>query len=157
VTGTPALAGRWRHASSSERANAELYALELCDAPGVEKPRPAGTGYEFEYAVRIVHRDGTETVGRIDLFKEGCFLLEAKDEGTASRNSDLNSNSNSNSNLRSSRAHSSGPPFRQALVEAGGGGVHGRPAPRRAGAGGTDVVGSGCTAPLVRARIAGRR
>jgi hypothetical protein len=70
------LADRWRRASPSERANAQLYIPELCDALGVEKPRPAGTGYEFEYAVRIVHRDGTETVGRIDLCKRRFFLLE---------------------------------------------------------------------------------
>jgi hypothetical protein len=78
-----ALAARWRDASPSERANAQLYLAELCDALGVEKPRPAGTGYEFEYPVRIVHRDGSEAHGRIDLFREGCFLLEAKDDGAA--------------------------------------------------------------------------
>jgi hypothetical protein len=76
-----ALADRWRDAAPSERANAQLYLVELCDALGGEKPRPAGTGYEFEYTVRIVHRDGSEAVNRIDLFREGCFLLEAKDEG----------------------------------------------------------------------------
>ncbi|HUG38895.1 MAG TPA: type IIL restriction-modification enzyme MmeI, partial [Longimicrobiales bacterium] len=77
-----ALADRWRDARPAELANAQSYLIELCDALGVEKPRPAGTGYEFEYPVRMVHRDGTESSGRIDLFKEGRFLLEAKDEGS---------------------------------------------------------------------------
>lgn len=81
------LADRWRDASASERANAQLYLSELAAALGVEKPRPAGTGYEFEYPVRVVHRDGTEAVNRVDLFKQGCFLLEAKDEGETTEGS----------------------------------------------------------------------
>lgn len=76
-----ALVERWRDVSPKERANAQLYITELCDALGVEKPRPSGTGYEFEYAVTVVHRDGTETVNHVDLFKRDHFLLEAKDEG----------------------------------------------------------------------------
>ncbi len=82
-----ALAGRWRHATASERANAQLFLAELCDALEVEKPRPAGTGYEFEYPVRIVHRDGSEAVNRIDLFKEGCFVLEAKHDSRSGSDS----------------------------------------------------------------------
>jgi hypothetical protein len=75
-----ALAERWATASAAERSNAQLYLVELCAALEVEAPRPAGTGYEFEYSVRVVNRDGTESVNRIDLFKAGHFALEAKDE-----------------------------------------------------------------------------
>ena len=75
-----ALAERWSAAAPAERANAQLYITELCAALEVEAPRPAGTGYEFEYTVRVVNRDGTESPNRIDLFKAGCFALEAKDE-----------------------------------------------------------------------------
>jgi len=46
----------------------------------VEPPRPSGSGYEFEYAVRVVSRDGTETTNFVDLYKAGHFALEAKDE-----------------------------------------------------------------------------
>lgn len=74
------LAERWATATPAERANAQLYLAELCRALDVEPPRPAGSGYEFEYPVRVVNRDGTESVNRIDLFKAGCFALEAKDE-----------------------------------------------------------------------------
>jgi hypothetical protein len=75
-----ALAERWATASPAERANAQLYLVELCRALDVEPPRPAGSGYEFEYSVRVVNRDGTDSVNRIDLYKAGCFALEAKDE-----------------------------------------------------------------------------
>ena len=74
------LTERWATASPAERANAQLYLVELCRALDVEPPRPAGAGYEFEYSVRVVNRDGTDSVNRIDLFKAGCFALEAKDE-----------------------------------------------------------------------------
>lgn len=82
-----ALVDRWRDATPSERSNAQLYLTELCEALGVEKPRPSGTGYEFEYSVRVVHRDGTEAVNRVDLFKGVCFLLEAKDEANGDESS----------------------------------------------------------------------
>jgi hypothetical protein len=81
-----ALVERWRHARVGERANTHSYLIELCTALGVEPPRPAGSGYEFEYAVRVVNRDGSETTNFIDLYKRDHFALEAKDyeSGTAS-------------------------------------------------------------------------
>lgn len=78
-----ALAERWAGAAPAERANASLYIGELCDAIEVEKPRPAGGGYQFEYPVRVVNRDGTETTNFVDLFKRNHFILEAKDQGTS--------------------------------------------------------------------------
>lgn len=75
-----ALADRWAQAKPAERSNAQLYLAELADALGVERPRPSGAGYEFEHPVRVVTRDGTETVKFADLFKDSCFILEAKDE-----------------------------------------------------------------------------
>ncbi len=75
-----ALADRWRDVPAKELANAQSYVIELCEALGVERPRPSGSGYEFEFAVRIVNRDGSESANRVDLFKEGHFLLESKDE-----------------------------------------------------------------------------
>lgn len=80
------LATEWSSAQASERANAATYLDRLCRALEVEPPRPSGTGYEFEYPVRIVAKDGTETNGRIDLYKEDHLVLEAKDyaEGRSS-------------------------------------------------------------------------
>lgn len=73
---------RWNCASARERSNAQLYIVELCDALGVERPRPAGTGYEFEHPVHVVGRDdGVESCNFIDLYKRGCFVLEAKQQG----------------------------------------------------------------------------
>lgn len=74
------LANRWTNARPAERANAQTYLIELCEALGVERPRPAGSGYEFEYPVKVVNRDGTETTNFADLVKLGHLVLEAKDE-----------------------------------------------------------------------------
>ena len=80
------LAGRWNDARSAERANFQSYLIELCEPLGVERPRPAGSGYEFELPVRIVNRDGTEAQNFVGLYKkEGHFVLEAKDPRTAAR------------------------------------------------------------------------
>ena len=74
------LADRWAGAKAAEKANLQSYVIELCGALGVEPPRPAGSGYEFELAVRVVNRDGTESTNFIDLCKAGHFALEGKDE-----------------------------------------------------------------------------
>ena len=41
---------------------------------------PSGTGYQFEFPVKLVSRDGQESQGFIDLDKAGHFVLEAKDQ-----------------------------------------------------------------------------
>ncbi|MFO0759159.1 MAG: type IIL restriction-modification enzyme MmeI [Byssovorax sp.] len=74
-----ALAARWADAKARERGNFHLYMGELCDALGVESPRPAGSGYEYELPIRIVDREGKERTNFADLYKRECFLLEAKD------------------------------------------------------------------------------
>ncbi|MEX2532089.1 MAG: DNA methyltransferase [Gemmatimonadota bacterium] len=81
------LAERWKDAGAAERANAQLYLTELAEALEVERPGPRGSGYEFEIPIKVVNRDGTDTTEFADLFKEGCFLLEAKDQ-VASRTDD---------------------------------------------------------------------
>jgi hypothetical protein len=70
---------RWSGVKAAERANAQSYVIELCAALGVEPPRPAGSGYEFELPIKLTSRDGTETQGFIDCYKSGYFVLEAKD------------------------------------------------------------------------------
>jgi hypothetical protein len=43
---------RWSAASPSERANAQLFLVELCDLLGVPRPDPKpGSGYAFEIPV----------------------------------------------------------------------------------------------------------
>ncbi len=75
-----ALADRWATARSAERANAQSYIIELCDALEVEPPRPAGSQYEFDIPIRLIARDGSETQGFVDCYKARHFVLEAKDE-----------------------------------------------------------------------------
>jgi len=80
-----ALRDRWAGAPAAERANAQSYLRDLCEALGVPAPLPAGSGYEFELPVKLVTRDGTETTGFVDCYKGGHFILEAKDvQGGAS-------------------------------------------------------------------------
>lgn len=49
----------------------------------MSRPEPSGpedkaNHYVFEKGVTFRHSDGTTSVGRIDLYKRGCFVLEAK-------------------------------------------------------------------------------
>lgn len=83
----PKIAGllaKWENAETSERANAQSFLIGLCQALEVEVPRPRGTGYEFEFPVRMFDREGRETTNYIDLYKRGFFALETKHavEGT---------------------------------------------------------------------------
>ena len=74
-----ALRDRWADTRAAERSNAQSYVRELCQALAVPEPLPAGSGYEFELPVKLITRDGTETQGFIDCYKQGHFILEAKD------------------------------------------------------------------------------
>jgi hypothetical protein len=74
-----ALAEHWAGARAAERANAQSYLTQLAQALQVDVPRPAGTGYEFEYPVRVITRDGTESMNFVDLYRQAHFVLEAKD------------------------------------------------------------------------------
>src|SRR5689334_8504958 len=75
---------RWQgREGGQERANYALFLTELCDVLGVSRPDPASASteandYVFERAVKERTADGSESWGRIDLYKRGCFVLEAK-------------------------------------------------------------------------------
>lgn len=74
---------RWQQSSSSERANYQLFLSELCDVLEVPRPQPKrendqGNAYVFERGVTFHHADGHTSTGRIDLYKRGHFVLEAK-------------------------------------------------------------------------------
>jgi hypothetical protein len=74
---------RWRSAGGGERSNYQLFLSELCvllEAPG---PNPAvederQNDYVFERKVLSHRMDGAVTTNFIDLYKRGCFVLEAK-------------------------------------------------------------------------------
>ncbi len=74
---------RWSASEAAERANYQLFLTELCELIGVAKPEPtkanvAENAYVFERDVTFQNLDGTTSIGRIDLYKRGCFVLEAK-------------------------------------------------------------------------------
>src|SRR4051794_13182285 len=74
---------RWEASGAAERANYALFLTELCDLLSVPRPEPtrpddAENAYVFERAVTFQNGDGTTSAGRIDLYKRGCFILEAK-------------------------------------------------------------------------------
>ncbi|MGB3502909.1 MAG: DNA methyltransferase [Mesorhizobium sp.] len=75
---------RWSNLDGGqERANYSLFLAELCDVIGVRRPDPALAAhdfndYVFERRVERKRPDGTTDTGRIDLYKRGCFILEAK-------------------------------------------------------------------------------
>ena len=70
---------RWAAATASERANSQLFLSELCDVLEVARPEPTrDRGYAFEVEVTEHHPDGSTSIGRMDLYKRGCFVLESK-------------------------------------------------------------------------------
>ncbi|HJX53600.1 MAG TPA: DNA methyltransferase, partial [Polyangia bacterium] len=78
-----AFISKWAASGAAERANKDMFLAELCGVLGVAPPNPA-TGdaendtYVFERASSLAHEGGDTTTGRIDLYKQGCFILEAK-------------------------------------------------------------------------------
>lgn len=84
LTLTPAaFIAKWREASGSERANYQLFITDLCELLGADKPDPAredtrDNAYVFERRVQFAHGDGGESLGFIDCYKRGAFVLEAK-------------------------------------------------------------------------------
>ena len=74
---------RWAGSGGAERANFQGFAYELCDLIGVDPPDPAGPDpahnrYTFEHPVTFRHQDGSTSTGRIDLYRRGAFVMEAK-------------------------------------------------------------------------------
>jgi hypothetical protein len=81
---------KWSASGGAERANKDAFLLDLCVLLGVSRPDPA-TGdpeldrYTFERDALIVDEGEKRSIGKMDLYKEGCFVLEAKqgsDEGS---------------------------------------------------------------------------
>jgi hypothetical protein len=78
-----AFLAKWSPSGGAERANKDSFVRDLCDLLGVPHPDPtsgdpARDAYVFERSVTFHHPDATETTGKIDLYKRGCFVLEAK-------------------------------------------------------------------------------
>jgi len=74
---------RWCVSEGAERASYAPFLSEFCRVIGVERPQPPTSDtdavtYRFEYPVRFPDGQGGHTTGRIDLYKKGAFVLEAK-------------------------------------------------------------------------------
>ena len=75
---------RWiNQPGGAERANCSPFLYELCDALGVARPNVANRddenqNYRFERPVKRRDSEEIRSTLRIDLYKSGCFILEAK-------------------------------------------------------------------------------
>ena len=80
----------WRGTGGSELANTQSFINGLARLLGVDPPRGAkaddtANDYVFERRVFQDNGDGTSSFGRIDCYKRGCFILEAKQGSEADR------------------------------------------------------------------------
>jgi hypothetical protein len=73
---------RWQGlAGGRERSNSQMFLRELTEALGLPPPAPGDSrnrAYVFERTVTFRAPDGSTSTGFIDLYKKGCFVLEAK-------------------------------------------------------------------------------
>lgn len=74
---------RWTGAGGSERSNYQLFLNELCTLLDVPGPEPATedesrNAYVYERKVPARRIEGKSSFNFIDLYKRGCFILEAK-------------------------------------------------------------------------------
>ena len=94
-TDIQAFIDRWAESGGGELSNTQSFLNEFCDLIGVARPDPskeetARNDYVFERQVTRTHGDGTTSSRRIDLYKRGSFVLEAKQgaKGTGSKKAD---------------------------------------------------------------------
>ena len=70
---------RWQGVTASELATAQSFVMDFCELLGVAKPHPTPEqDYMFERPVTFAHGDGSNSAGRIDCYRRGHFVLEAK-------------------------------------------------------------------------------
>jgi len=69
---------RWRKSEGGEHRTYQMFLTELCVFLGTEKPDTVGDVYGFERWVHVPRLDASISRRRIDLYKRGCFVLEAK-------------------------------------------------------------------------------
>ncbi len=70
---------RWTATTASELATAQTFVMDLCELLGVDKPHAtADQEYMFERPLKEAHGDGSLSDRRVDCYKRGHFILEAK-------------------------------------------------------------------------------
>ena len=80
---------RWSGVTGSERANYQLFITDLCALLALPSPEPAhedtrDNAYVFERRITFAHGDGSQSLGFVDCYKRGAFVLEAKKVKAAS-------------------------------------------------------------------------
>lgn len=81
---------QWRDTGGSDPANTQNFINGLCQLIGVDPPHGSRTDdslndYVFERRVFQDNGDGSVSFGRIDCYKLGAFILEAKQGSEADR------------------------------------------------------------------------
>jgi hypothetical protein len=75
----------WKGSHGNERANYQSFFQDLCVALSVDRPPPkgniSGAPYCFDKEVKFYHSDRETTTRFADFYKEGHFLIEAKQGG----------------------------------------------------------------------------
>jgi hypothetical protein len=70
---------RWQGLTASELATAQSFVIELCELLSVGKPHATpDQSYMFERPLKEAHGDGSQSDRRVDCYKRGHFILEAK-------------------------------------------------------------------------------
>lgn len=90
-TRADAFIARWQGVAASELATAQSFIIDLCELLDVPKPHATtAQDYMFERPITFAHGDGSSSAGRIDCYRRGHFVLEAKKlkAGTQSRRFD---------------------------------------------------------------------
>jgi hypothetical protein len=74
---------KWAATGAAERANYQIFLIELCDLLGVDRPegaKPDASQNAYVFDHPVLYNDGFDhtSTNWIDLYKRGCFVLEAK-------------------------------------------------------------------------------
>jgi len=74
---------KWIDSGAAERSNAQSFLNDLCQVLNVDPPHAATSdaerdAYVFEKPVPVPHEGRPQSIGFIDFFKRGHFILEAK-------------------------------------------------------------------------------
>ena len=78
---------KWRDSGGSEIGASQMFLVELCDVldvprPDAPHPYSDNNGYVFEKKISLQRVGNVAASGRIDLYKQGCFIWESK-QGSA--------------------------------------------------------------------------
>ncbi len=116
---------RWQNSGGAELANSQSFLKELCTLLDVPQPDPTEAdedrnAYVFEKAVLFNNGDGTTSAGRVDLYRQGCYVLESKQgvERKAAEQAELLATKSKQKKIRSGTASRGTPGWEQAMTKA---------------------------------------